>query len=169
MLKWVGINLYLVNRCSLIKYDQLKMLTAINPSLSWWTCIFPHLPSTNHKSTHPYLNAVQKKTLKWRITTTSRSSRRAFTSQLPVEEAVAAVLIQDNDLCVYLSECNKVIYSLLLMFWTLSCDIFTFNVYHTCVNLILAHIWDAFSFVFKTGCDNLLVNYLRIVELLGIR
>ena len=34
MLKWVGINLYLVNRCLLIKYDQLKMLTAINPSLS---------------------------------------------------------------------------------------------------------------------------------------
>jgi len=46
----------------------------------------------------------------------SRSPRRAFTSQLPVEEAAAAVLIQDKDLCVYLSECNKVIYSLLLTF-----------------------------------------------------
>ena len=43
---------------------------------------------------------------------TSRSSRRAFTSQLPMEEAAAVVLIQDKDLCVYLSECNKVIYSL---------------------------------------------------------
>ena len=42
---------------------------------------------------------------------TSRSSRRAFTSQLPVEEAAAAVLIQDKDICVYLSECNKVMYS----------------------------------------------------------
>ena len=43
MLKWVGINLYLVNRCSLIKYDQLKMLTAVNPSLSCWLCILPPL------------------------------------------------------------------------------------------------------------------------------
>jgi hypothetical protein len=30
---WVVIYLYLVNRCSLIKFDQLKMLTAENPSL----------------------------------------------------------------------------------------------------------------------------------------
>jgi hypothetical protein len=30
---WVGIYLHLVNRCSLIKFDQLKMLTAENPSL----------------------------------------------------------------------------------------------------------------------------------------
>jgi hypothetical protein len=30
---WVGMYLHLVNRCSLIKFDQLKMLTAENPSL----------------------------------------------------------------------------------------------------------------------------------------
>jgi hypothetical protein len=30
---WVGIHLHLVNRCLLIKFDQLKMLTAENPSL----------------------------------------------------------------------------------------------------------------------------------------
>jgi hypothetical protein len=30
---WVVIYLYLVNRCSLIKFDQLKMLTAENPRL----------------------------------------------------------------------------------------------------------------------------------------
>jgi hypothetical protein len=29
----VGIYLHLVNRCLLIKFDQLKMLTAENPSL----------------------------------------------------------------------------------------------------------------------------------------
>ena len=64
---------------------------------------------------------------------TSRSSRRAFTSQLPVEEA-ATVLVQDigetiKDLRVYLSECNKAIYSFLLMFWILSFDIFIYYVY----------------------------------------
>ena len=31
MLKWVGINLYIDNSRMLIKFDQLKMLTAINP------------------------------------------------------------------------------------------------------------------------------------------
>ena len=54
---------------------------------------------------------------------------------------------------VYLSECNKVMYSFLLTFWTLSFDIFTYNVYHMYVNLILMHIWDAFGFVLKIGCD----------------
>jgi len=44
-------------------------------------------------------------------------------------------------------------YSFLLTFWTLSFDIFTYNVYHMCVNLILMHIWDAFGFVLKIGCD----------------
>ena len=44
-------------------------------------------------------------------------------------------------------------YSFLLAFWTLSFDIFTYNVYHMCVNLILTHIWDAFGFVLKIGCD----------------
>ena len=94
MLKWVGINLYLDNRCLLIKYDQLKMLTAMSLSASLdGLAFFPHLLSNNHKSTHPCLNAVQKRMLKWRITMTLRSSRHAFTSQLPVEEAAAAVLI----------------------------------------------------------------------------
>ena len=54
---------------------------------------FPRLLSTNHKFTHPCLLAAQKRTQKWRTTTTSRSSRRAFTSRLPVEEDAAAVLI----------------------------------------------------------------------------
>jgi hypothetical protein len=94
MLKWVGINLYLDNRCLLIKYDQLKMLTTTSLSVSLdGLAFFPHLLSTNHKSTYPYLNAVQKRMLKWRITMTLRSSMHAFTSRLPVEEAAAAVLI----------------------------------------------------------------------------
>ena len=41
MLKWVGINLYLVNRCLLIKYDQLKFLTAKSFSPS---CLTLHVP-----------------------------------------------------------------------------------------------------------------------------
>jgi len=60
------------------------MLIAINPRLSLLALYFPHFLSTNHKCTHPCLIAAQKRTLKWRTTTTSRSSRRAFTSQLPV-------------------------------------------------------------------------------------
>ena len=77
MLKWVGINLYLDNRCLLIKYDQLKMLTATSLSASLdGLAFFPHLLSTNHKSTYPYLNSMH-----------------AFTSRLPMEEAAAAVLI----------------------------------------------------------------------------
>ena len=57
MLKWVGINLYLVNRRLLLKYDQLKMLTAISLSASLDVlAFFPHLLSTNYKSTHPCLN-----------------------------------------------------------------------------------------------------------------
>ena len=38
--------------------------------------IFPHLLNTNYKSTYPCLIATQKRTLKWRTMTTSRSSRR---------------------------------------------------------------------------------------------
>jgi hypothetical protein len=54
MLKWVGINLYLVNRYLLIKYDQLKMLTAMSLSASLdGLAFFPHLLSTKYKSTHP--------------------------------------------------------------------------------------------------------------------
>ena len=69
------------------------MLTALNHTLSLMALhFFPHLLSTNHKSTHPCLNTVQKRMFKWRTTTTSRSSRRAFTSQLHVDEAAAAVL-----------------------------------------------------------------------------
>jgi hypothetical protein len=30
---------------------------------------------------------------------------------------------------------------------------FTHDVYHMCVNLILAHIWDAFGFLRKIRCD----------------
>ena len=93
MLKWVGINLCLVNRCLLIRYDYLKMLTAM--SLSAFLdglAFFSHLLSTNHKCTHPCLNVVQKRTLKWRTTTSLRSSRRAYTRRLPVEEAAAVVI-----------------------------------------------------------------------------
>jgi hypothetical protein len=57
MLNWVGINLYLVNRCLLIKYYQLKVLTAMSLLASLdGLAAFPHLLSANHKSTHPYLN-----------------------------------------------------------------------------------------------------------------
>jgi hypothetical protein len=37
----VGIYLHLVNRCLLIKFDQLKMLTAKNPSIPMIACIIP--------------------------------------------------------------------------------------------------------------------------------
>jgi hypothetical protein len=51
---WVGIYLHLVIRCSLIKFDQLKLLTAESPSLPLIALhISPHGLSTNHKCTHP--------------------------------------------------------------------------------------------------------------------
>ena len=69
------------------------MLTAINLASLDGHAFFPHLLSTNHKSTHPCLNVVQKRMLKWRTTTALRSSRCAFTSRLPVEENAPVVLV----------------------------------------------------------------------------
>ena len=94
------------------------MVTVINLSLSLMALHFSPLLSTNHKSTHPCLNVVQKRMLKWRTTTTSRSFRRVFTSQPPVEEAATAAFILDigetiKDLHACLSECNKVTLSYL--------------------------------------------------------
>jgi hypothetical protein len=48
---WVGINLHLVNRCLLIKFDQLKIITAENLSLPLIALHIPHGLSTNHKHT----------------------------------------------------------------------------------------------------------------------
>ena len=121
MLKWVGINLYLVNRCLLIKYDHLRMLTAM--SLSAFLdglAFFPHLLSTNHKCTHPCLIAAQKRTLKWRTTTTSKSSRHAFTSQLPVglDEALLKISYR---ISVERLKTFVFIYRSVIMLCTLSC------------------------------------------------
>ena len=104
--------------------------------------------------THLCLIAAQKRTLKWRTTKTSRSSRRAFTSQLPVglDEALLKISfrISMERLKTFVS-----IYRSVIVLCTRSClcfehcfDIFTYDVYHMCVNLILAHIWDAFGFFF---------------------
>ena len=61
LFKWVGINLYLVNRGLLIKYDQLKLLTteSLQPFLFKLACS-PHLLSTHHKCTHPCLNCCSE-------------------------------------------------------------------------------------------------------------
>jgi hypothetical protein len=74
------------------------MLTAISllSSLAG-LAFFSDSLSTNHKSAHPYLTAAPKRTLTWRTTTTSKSSRRAFTGQLPVEEDIAKNFILVND------------------------------------------------------------------------
>jgi hypothetical protein len=114
MLKWVGINLYLDNRCLLIKYDQLRMLTAMTQPLFDGLASFPHLLSTNDKSTHPCLTTVQKRMWKWNTTATSRTSRHAFTSQSPVEEALLQmsfrILVKRlRPLCLFYSEFNNVI------------------------------------------------------------
>ena len=72
------------------------------------------------------------------------SSRRAFTRQLPVDEALLKISfrISVERLRTFMS-----IYQSVTKLFTLSClrfehcfDIFTYDVYHICVNLILAHI-----------------------------
>jgi hypothetical protein len=96
------------------------------------------LLSTNHKSTHPCLTAVQKRTWKWNTTATSRSSRCAFTSQSSVEEAFLQISFRISVKhlrlsCLFYSECNNFIYSIWFTFWTLSLIYFTYDVYHICV------------------------------------
>jgi hypothetical protein len=72
MLKWVGINLHLVNMCLLIKVDQ--HYNANRSKLLAYPCIFPHLLSSNHKCAHPCLLAVQRRTLEKSTSATPRSS-----------------------------------------------------------------------------------------------
>ena len=50
-----------------------KVLTAITLAFSWWPCIFPHLPSTNHN--YLYLIFVQKKIWKRSTSVTLRCSK----------------------------------------------------------------------------------------------
>lgn len=65
------------------------MLIVINLLVSLvGLAFFPNLLNINHKSTHSCLIVAQKRTLKWKTTTTSMSFRRVFTDQLHVEEDV---------------------------------------------------------------------------------
>jgi hypothetical protein len=117
---------------------------------------FPHLLSNNHKSTQPCLTIVQKKPWKRNTAATSRSSRRAFTSQSPVEEASLQISFRISVKrlklsCLFYLECNNIIYSIWFTFQTLSLIYFTHDIYHMCLNLILVHIWDASSSFLKSG------------------
>jgi hypothetical protein len=151
---WVGIYLYLVNRCSLIKFDQLKMLTAENPSLP---LIALHISPTGWVPTISVLTVAicaQRKMLEQSSSTSSMDSEARVTpsQELVMLESVFHRLVIEVRVKTFesIDECNKLInlslYVLSIVLW-----------YYThlsiiCVNLWFLHTYEMHSVFFgKTG------------------
>jgi len=125
--------------------------------------MFSHLLSTNHKSTHPCLIVVQKRTMRWNTTVTSRSSRSIHQSSSCGKPCWRFRLCYRWNVKTFVSiigVCNKV-----LIFY------FVYIVEH-CLwyihlwrlpfvwNMILTHIWGTYGLLFETGCDMLALPML---------
>jgi hypothetical protein len=132
------------------------MLTVVNHSLSLVALhCFPHLPSSNHKCAHPLLTAVQRRTSVSRSTGVTLRNSKACGS--PSHYACGSwrrsysflVIALCLDLQVHPSECNKEYCISLTLERFITAMVLHFFVYHVCV--ILAHIWDAFGFLVKSG------------------
>jgi hypothetical protein len=115
---WVVIYLYLVNRCSLIKFDQLKMLTAENPILP---LIALHISPTGWVPTISVLTlavCVQRRMLEQGL----RWVRWVRWIDKRFEHYTVILHSFVNQMCEF---------------------------------VILAHVWDAFGFLRKSGVTDL--------------
>jgi hypothetical protein len=118
--------------------------------------IYVALLNTNHKCTHPCLCVVQRRTLEGSTSMATRSygacdPRVRCMWKMKMVSHHHSYRCSCKDLRVYAYECKKYnksfLYSLSIILWYLTskstmCEIMT-----------LAHIWDAFGFLWKNGCD----------------